>query len=89
MDDSNRTNEMKICSDCSAYLLEADKYCRRCGVKQPAAIEIPTSGVTTGAFTVISITASNPMNYLPAAPTSALSESEEDTYHKVSGPLVK
>ena len=82
MEDANLTNEIRICGACSADLLERDKYCRRCGTRQPT-----TTAITTNVITVSGILASNIIEPLPAAPTSALSEA--DTYHKVSRPLVE
>jgi hypothetical protein len=81
MEDAYQKNEIKICGACGADLLERDKYCRHCGIKQPAANRFMTSAIT-----VSGVASSNLVYPLPATPTSALLE--PDTYHKVSGPLV-
>jgi hypothetical protein len=87
MENANRTNEIKSCGSCGMDLLERDKYCRRCGVKQPRTCDALASCVTTGAVTASGSTPNNLINHLSVAPTSTLSET--DTYHKVSGPLVE
>jgi len=82
MEEANLKNEVKICGACGADLLERDKYCRRCGARQPV-----TTTITTNVITVSGVLASNLIEPLSAAPTSALSE--VNTYHKVSRPLVE
>ena len=87
MGDPNQTNVIKICGACGMDLQERDKYCRRCGVKQSTPVDGMTSLITVNNATRRCVTASNFVDYLPAATTSALSEA--DTYRKVSGPLVE
>jgi len=82
MGETNLTNEIKVCGACGVDVLERDKYCRRCGVKQPV-----TTTIATNVLTVSGVLANNFIEPLPAAPTSALSE--VNAYHKVSGPLVE
>ena len=50
MEDPNQTNLIKVCSACSADLLERDKYCRRCGLKQPLQESQSSPGNSTEAF---------------------------------------
>jgi hypothetical protein len=87
MEDANWTNEIKPCGSCGVDLLERDKYCRRCGVKQPRTGNTLANCVTTGAVTASGSTSNNLINHPSVASTSRLSET--DTYHKVSGPLVE
>jgi hypothetical protein len=87
MEDANRTNEMRFCGSCGRDLLERDKYCRRCGVKQPRTRDTLASCVRTGAVTASGSASNNLINRISVAPSSTLSET--DTYHKVSGPLVE
>src|SRR5215813_6980707 len=87
MEDTNQTNVIKICGDCGADLLERDKYCRRCGTRQFTASPLTTIDATTIVSAVSDATADNILDLPPVTPTSALSE--EDAYHKISGPLVE
>ncbi len=82
MEDVNQTSVMKICGACGLDLLERDKFCRHCGIKQPAA-----DGITTRVVTLNGVATSNLVYPPPAARTSPLSEA--DNYHKVSGPLME
>ena len=82
MEEANLTNEIKTCGACSADLLERDKYCRRCGARQPV-----TTTITTNVITVSGVLASNLIEPLSVAPTSALSEA--NAYQKVSRPLIE
>ena len=51
MEDANQTSVMRVCGACSADLLERDKYCRRCGLKQPSQQSQFTSRNSTGLST--------------------------------------
>ena len=77
MDTHNaETVAVKACCSCGTGLLENDKFCRKCGVSQPG----------QPAF-------SDPLNgFAQAVTRSAMPKTADvdgDTYHPVSGPLVK
>lgn len=81
-----RTVAVKSCSKCSAGLLERDKYCRWCGVRQPGAESL---ALHRAHGTSIEDHASR----LGSAPTVAITtaitaDARTDVYRRVSGPLV-
>ena len=76
-----RTVAVKACTGCSSGLLDYDKFCRRCGVRQPDrealefnhAMEMPTSaGACSARCATVALAVS------PRA----------DVYRRISGPLV-
>jgi hypothetical protein len=81
MEDAIQTSVIKVCGACGLDLLGRDKFCRHCGIKQPAA-----DGITTRVVALSGVATSNLVFPPPAARTSPLSEA--DNYHKVSGPLM-
>lgn len=77
-----RTVAVKACTECDSGLLERDKFCRRCGARQPG---------EEGA-------GPNPMQDLPAgaaacsaalfATIALAAGARTDVYRRISGPLV-
>ena len=72
-----RTVAVKACTECRAGLLDRDKFCRWCGVRQTATINsehtAPRQAASSMAF----------CETLALAP-----EARTDVYRRVSGPLV-
>lgn len=76
------TVAVKACTECHAGLLDRDRFCRWCGVRQPG-VEVSTlnraneTSIQEGASSV-------PLQATAALTTSA----RTDVYRRVSGPLV-
>lgn len=77
-----RTVAVKACASCASGLLERDKFCRRCGVRQPGQESSgldPAQGTPAGAGA-----SSSPLCATVAIGNGARS----GVYHRISGPLV-
>jgi len=77
-----RTVAIKACAECNSGLLDRDKFCRWCGVRQPGADS-----------STIHRTQAIPINELPSSlplgATVAIAAAQRtDVYRRVSGPLV-
>ena len=68
------TAAIRACVECGTGLLESNKFCRNCGVRQSSQF----GGVAAGLETAIG-----------AAVSSPVLRGHCDPYHPVSGPLVK
>jgi hypothetical protein len=77
MDTHNaETVAVKACCSCGTGLLEYDKFCRKCGICQPGSFNYSDSlNVAAEALT------------RSASPRTVVADGE--SYHPVSGPLVK
>ena len=77
-----RTVAIKACAECHSGLLDRDKFCRWCGVRQP--------GFESSAINREPATPTNDgRSSLPLGATVAIAAGQRtDVYRKVSGPLV-
>ena len=77
-----RTVAIKACAECNCGLLERDKFCRWCGVRQPGH---DSSTISRAQGTPINHQPSS----LPLGATVAIAAGQRtDVYRRVSGPLV-
>ena len=77
-----RTVAIKACSECHSGLLDRDKFCRWCGVRQPG---LDSSAINRTQATAIIEEQSS----LPLGATVAIAAGQRtDVYRRVSGPLV-
>jgi hypothetical protein len=77
-----RTVAVKACASCASGLLERDKFCRRCGARQPGQESLgldPVQGTPAGASA-----SSSPL----FATVAIAGRARADVYRRVSGPLV-
>lgn len=74
-----KTVALKACGACSSGLLEHDRFCRRCGARQPAREGLELNQPSTGASSTDA----------PAYATVAIAGvARADVYRRISGPLV-
>ena len=74
-----KTVALKACGACSSGLLEHDRFCRRCGARQPARESLELNHASTGASSCGA----------PAYATVAIAGvARADVYRRISGPLV-
>ena len=83
MNEQDKTVPVKMCRQCTAPLLERDKFCRQCGSRQPEKISQDFARTTS-----LEQSASfGEMSSIPV--TAVLSDmSRTELYRRVSGPLV-
>ena len=76
-----RTVAIKACSECNSGLLDRDKFCRWCGVRQP--------GFESSAINRSETAMNEGLISLPLGATVAITAGQRgDVYRRVSGPLV-
>jgi hypothetical protein len=75
---AERTIAIKACSVCSSALLDRDKFCRRCGERQPERMPSTPEQVRDTFL-------SGPRRYATSLLTTG---ARADVYRRVSGPLV-
>jgi hypothetical protein len=75
-----RTMAIKSCSSCDGALLDRDKFCRWCGVRQPNSASLEHCGRGSSQIEV--------SNTLTGATVAMQVAPRTDVYRRVSGPLV-
>jgi hypothetical protein len=74
-----RTVALKACRACSSGLLEHDKFCRRCGARQPGRESLELNQAQTGA---------SACGAQSCATVAIAGVARADVYRRISGPLV-
>jgi hypothetical protein len=74
-----KTVALKACGACSSGLLEHDRFCRRCGARQPDPERLELNQAPTGA---------RPCGAQSCATVAIAAVARADVYRRISGPLV-